>query len=203
MMSGNGGRRWLAARMMAIGTMAVALDAGPAAAEAYKARTIAGWMISPSSDGNGCFLTRQFDGEGNTTLLLGLDIDGSNRLSVLNDNWSIKPREALKLDFRLTNGGYSDQAAIGIASGGQRGFVTNFEAKFPTYFGSSKALHIYRGKVPVEQLDLAGSGSAITELRRCVDQQRADAKARPAHRARSGRIPKDPFATDLDRKAKR
>lgn len=173
----------------------------PAAAQEYSVRDVGGWTVAASKDGQGCFLTRTYEGRGSTTLLLGLDIDGSNHLSVLNENWSIKPKDRLKLTFRLSNGGYSDHPVVGMASDGKKGFVTNFDAKFPSHFAASKALHIYRGDVPVEQLGLDGSGAAVAELRRCVGIQAAKPAAGAREKGRSGRIPKDPFAPDAKRRS--
>ena len=169
-------------------------------AQQYPARDIGGWTVAASKDKKGCFVTRQYAGPGSTTLLLGLDIDGTNHLSVLNDNWSIKPKDKLKLNFRLTTGGYSDHFAVGIAADGKKGFVTDFEEKFPVYFASSKALHISRGEVPVEQLSLDGSGAAVAEMRRCLWIHRSTAKAPEKQRASA--IPKDPFAPGPVRKSK-
>ena len=187
--------------------------AGPVAAAPYGARTVGDWTLAPSEDGRGCFLTRQYDGAGDTTLLLGLDIDGANHLSVLNGNWSIKPKARLALDFRLSNGGYTDHDAVGMTSNGKKGFVTSFEAKFPGYFSTSEALYITRNAVPVARLSLAGSGAAVVELRRCVDAQRievaAGAKAATKARGKTEKakagdpIPKDPFAPGATRRAKR
>lgn len=193
--------------------------AAPVAAEPYSARTVGDWTLAPSEDGQGCFLTRQYDGAGDTTLLLGLDIDGANHLSVLNDNWSIKPKARLALDFRLSNGGYTDHGAVGMASNGKKGFVTSFESKFPGYFATSEALYITRETVPVARLSLAGSGAAVVELRQCVEAQRATAKAgvkatakgqgkagsdTKAGKTKHGEpIPKDPFAPGATRHAKR
>lgn len=167
-------------------------------AQEYPARNIGGWTVAASKDKEGCFVTRTYEGEGETTLLLGLDVDGGNHLSVLNANWSIKPKDRWKLTFRLSNGGYSNQPVVGMASQGKQGFVTNFEAKFPSYFAASKALHIYRDKVPVEQLSLDGSGTAVAELRRCVEIFSAKTTARAREKGRSGQIPKDPFAPDAE-----
>lgn len=173
-----------------------------ASAQGYAMQDIGAWKVAASTDQKGCFLTRTYGGAGETTLLLGLDIDGGNHLSVLNENWSIKPKDRQKLTFRLSNGGYPRQPVVGMASGEKKGFVTNFEPKFITYFGTSKTLHIDRGAVPVEQLSLDGSGAAVAELRRCV----ALYKARPAtgaqDKARSDTIPRDPFAPDATRKSK-
>lgn len=185
---------WLSALAAALAASA------PAFAQDYAARDVGGWTVAPNKDRNGCFITKAYDGVGGTTLLLGLDIDGANHLSVLNDNWSIKPQDRLKLSFRLSSGAYPDHFAVGMASDGKRGFVTNFETKFPTYFAASKTLNIYRGSTPVEQLALDGSGAAVAELRRCVEAQRARPAADVQVEKRSGKIPKDPFASDPKRR---
>lgn len=182
--------------LTALAGLAAAL---PAAAQDYPTRTIGAWTVSASSDKTGCFTTRTYSGDGATTLLLGMSIDDDNHLSVLNENWSIRPQEQLKLTFRMTNGGYTDQRVVGMASDGKRGFVTNFEAKFPGYFASSKALHIFRGKVPVEKLDLSGSGAAVAELRRCVALYKDAPVSAVVERSRPTDIPKDPFARDTRR----
>ncbi|WEK01838.1 MAG: hypothetical protein P0Y59_09235 [Candidatus Sphingomonas phytovorans] len=178
------------------------LASAHASAQAYAMRDVEGWTVAASKDKRGCFLTRTYEGAGGTTLLLGLDIDGSNRLSVLNDNWSIKQMDRLKLNFRLSSGGYSRQQVVGIESDGKKGFVTNFETKFPDYFAASKALHISRGDVPVEQLSLEGSGAAVAELRRCVGMYAAKAVAGAREKGRSDQIPRDPFAPDAKRKSR-
>lgn len=171
-----------------------------ASAQEYPARDVGVWMVAASKDKRGCFLTRTYEGTGRTSLLLGVDVDGSNHLSVLNDNWSIKPKDRWKLTFRLTSGGYPNHAVIGMASEGKKGFVTNFDAKFPSHFAASKALHIYRGDVPVEQLHLDGSGAAIAELRQCVGIHAAGNGAGARETERSAQIPKDPFAPDAKRR---
>jgi hypothetical protein len=155
-------------------------------------RTVGGWTVTASEDGEGCFLTRGYDHPGDTTLLLGVDLDGTNHLTVLNANWSIEPKDELKLDFRLSKGGYPKHFAIGMSSNGKPGFVTSFEAKFPSYFAASKFLDISRGDVPVERLDLDGSGAAVAELRKCVEAQRGQPAS--AAKTRSSDIPRDPFA---------
>lgn len=157
-------------------------------------RKIGDWTLALSEDGDGCFLTRIYDRPGDTTLLLGLDRDGSNHLTVLNANWSIKPKERLSLDFKLTSGGYPKHFAVGLATDEKQGFVTSFEKPFPTYLAQSLALNIARGDVPVERLSLAGSGVAIAALRDCV----ATLKAQPVKVTRPDEatdgIPRDPFA---------
>jgi hypothetical protein len=166
----------------------------PVSARDYASRTVGDWTVVASKDGKGCFLTRDYEGNGETTLLLGLDIDGTNRLSVLNANWSIKARDQLKLNFRLSNSSYPAHFAVGILSEGKQGFVTSFGEKFPSYFAASKALNISRGDVPVERLSLDGGDAAVAELKKCVDDQQAKPAAAAGGKARSDDIPSDPFA---------
>lgn len=170
------------------------LASAPAAAQTYASREVGGWTVAASKDGAGCFLTRAFPHPGNTTLLLGLDVDGANHLSVLNANWSIEPKDRLKLNFRLSKSAYPDHFAVGMASDGAQGFVTTFGTKFPDAFAASNFLHISRGKVPVERLGLAGSGAAVKELRACVAAQRSKPAAAKAESWRD-QIPRDPFAS--------
>jgi len=169
----------------------------------YASQKIGDWIVSASKDGKGCFVTRTYDRPGDTTVLLGVDIDGTNRLSVLNANWSIKPKDRLKLNFSLSNSSYPAHFAVGMVSEGKQGFVTSFGEKFPSYFGSSRALHISRGDVPVERLDLDGSSAAVAELKNCVADQRAKPAAARDDGQRPDHIPTDPFAPASKRKSKR
>ena len=189
--------------MLAAVAGASAVPGGSASARDYPSRSVGDWTVTASKDGKGCFLTREYEPNGGTTLLLGLDTDGTNRLSVLNPNWSIRPKDRLKLNFRLSNSSYPAHFAIGIASDGKQGFVTSFGAKFPSLFAASRTLYVSRGKVPVERLDLGGAGPAVTQLGKCVDDQRGAPAIADSKRARSDDIPKDPFAQPSKKKSKK
>lgn len=178
-------------------------SSGAAVAGDYASREVGAWTVAPSKDRSGCFATRTFPRPGETSLLLGLDLDGKNHLSVLNANWSIRPQDRLKLDFHLSSGGYAKHFAVGMASEGKQGFVTSFETRFPTYFAASKLLTISRGDVPVERLDLDGSGAAVVELRACVEAQRDPPALSAGETARTDDIPLDPFAAKPKRKSKK
>jgi hypothetical protein len=173
------------------------------AADGYAPHTVGDWTVSASTDGKGCFLTRSYERPGDTTVLLGLDTDGANRLSVLNANWSIKAKDRLTLSFRLSNSSYPAHFAVGIVSEGKQGFVTSFGAKFPSYFAASKDLQISRGEVPVERLSLEKVDAAVTQLRKCVDDQSGVPVAAPAGRVRPDAIPQDPFAPASTRESKK
>lgn len=184
--------------IFAVGLLASARSS----AQEYPLREVGGWMVAASQDRKGCFLSKAYEGPGRTTLLLGLDIDRSNRLSVLNSNWSIRKKNRERLDFRLSNVSFPKHLAVGIASDGKKGFVTSFGENFPANFAASTFIHIFRGDVPVEKLGLAGSGAAVAELRRCVDfyRRKPATAARGSDRARD--IPIDPFAADAERRPK-
>lgn len=179
---------------------AVLVAAPSAAAQDYPARQVGDWTVAPSKDGSGCFISREFARPGHTSVLLGVGRDGSNHLSVLNENWSIRPQDRLKLTFRLSQGGYPDHLAIGIAADGKQGFVAGFDGDFPAAFAGSRALHVDRGDTPVERLPLDGSGAAVAELRRCVDAQHGPVRA--SETGDDG-IPRDPFAPVGKREGKR
>lgn len=190
----------------AISAFAIAVglfSSAHAAARDYAARDVGGWTVAASKDGKGCFLTREYDRTGETTLLFGLEIDGTNHLTVLNANWSIKPKDRLELTFRLSNSSFPRHFAVGIASGAKQGFVTSFGRKFPAHFAASRTLHIFRGDVPVERLSLDGSGAAVAELRRCVDVQRAGPSVAADGKEPSDSIPKDPFAPSSERRPRK
>ena len=190
-------------RFACLSLLAGLFASAPAIARDDAARAIGGWTVAPSKDEQGCFLTKVYDRPGDTTLLLGLDRDGTNHLTVLNSNWSIEPKQRLKLDFRLSKGGYAKHFAVGLASDGKRGFVTSFEPKFPAYFASSHMLAIARGDVPVERLPLDGSGAAVASLRQCVAKLADGTRVSSGEKSGADDIPRDPFATGSGRKSRR
>lgn len=182
--------------------VAVLLPVTPSFARDYATRDVGQWVVSASSDGEGCFLTRIYQGPGETTLMLGLDVDGGNRLTILNTNWSVRQKEQLRLNFRLSNAAFPRHLAVGIAADGKKGIVTRFGTAFPGNFAASRFLHVTRGDVPVAELSLDGSGAAVAELRRCVDRYRGKPSAAGPEQQDAGRIPMDPFAVHSGRKSK-
>lgn len=168
------------------------LAAGPAAAAAQERapQRVGDWTVMVSKDGSGCFLNRAYGGPGHMLLLVGLDADGGDRVTVLNDNWSIAAGDKLRLDFRVADQRYADHFAVGFVAGPQRGFVTQFDPAFLDALAAGASLDIDRGKVPVARLSLDGSADALTALRACV----ADARAPAAATAADDGVPLDPFA---------
>lgn len=172
-------------------------------ARGYAPHEIGDWTVTASKDGKGCFLSRTYEHPGDTTVLLGLDSDGTNRLSVLNANWSIKAKDRLTLNFRLSTSSYPAHFAVGLVADGKQGFVTSFGPKFPSYLAASKDLQISRGDVPVERLSLERVDAAVAALRKCVDDQPGGAANATGGKTHSDDIPEDPFASAPKRESKK
>ena len=126
---------FLPRRARAIAAATLLSLAGTTFARDAAAPSPGGWVISRSEGGDGCFMSKSFDHPGATTLLFGLDGDGTNHLTVLNSHWSIKPRDRLKLDFRLTGGAYPGHFAIGLAADGKRGYEAELMGKLEVRSG--------------------------------------------------------------------
>lgn len=180
---------------MSLAVLFLALSPLPVAAGApdYAARKVGDWTVAAARDGDGCFVTRTFPRDGATTVLMGVSGDGSSRLTMLNANWSIRPRDRLTLDYALGARRFAGQFAVGIVADGKRGFVSSFGSGFPALFARAATLSVAKGDVPVERLALDGSGAAVAELRRCIAAAAAPASER---RTDSTTIPRDPFAID-------
>ncbi|MEG8038392.1 hypothetical protein QP166_03185 [Sphingomonas sp. LR60] len=95
--------------------LATSMVGGSAFAADYATRDVGAWIVAASSDQKGCFITRTYPAPRGTILQFGLDMDGSNRLTLLNPNWSVRAREQLRLDFQLSNSAFPRHLAIGIA----------------------------------------------------------------------------------------
>ncbi len=71
----------LSRRLSALSLLGLAAALSPSGASAADKdtlpRKVGDWTLAISEDGDGCFLTRIYDRPGDTTLLLGLDRDGS------------------------------------------------------------------------------------------------------------------------------
>lgn len=161
-------------------------------AQSYQPREVGGWRIAPMEDEEGsCFISLEYEGDGSTELFLTLDPTGKTFLLIRNDNWSIKAKEELRLNFSLSMGDYSDHTVIGTEN---RGFITTFEPKFIDYFAKSTYLEIDRDGQLIDSLKLKGSGAAVLELKRCVATIKRASEAMTKERKRLEHIPSDPFA---------
>ena len=168
-------------RSIALASALAGLAVTPASARDWP--DAGGWSIGELDNGTSCYVTQEFEGAGETSLMLTLNVDNTVLLSALNANWTSKPGQTYQLTYVLDAGEYSDHASIGFESGGRKGFVGGFEPSFPSYFGTL-----------VDQLSLKGTGPAVALGRACVATLKAKADAAGREKARLEHIPIDPFA---------
>lgn len=140
-------------------------------------------------------MSMEYEGEGETTLILLLSADGDVFLALTNSNWSTKEGESYELSYILNGTVYGGGKSIGTRLSYRPGFMTAMEPDFLTHFAAGRSLHIYRGETRVDQLSLSGSAAGIGVLRRCVASVKARLDAEAREKARFAHIPKDPFGT--------
>ena len=168
-----------------------ALTAAPLHAREWT--SAGGWDIVESGDF--CGMGLEYEGEGETLLVLGLSIDGSVTMSVSNYNWSAVRDQDYDLVYYLNGTAYAGGDSTGAAVGARKGFVTNMERDFLKNFAASTYLTI-RSKdgVLVDDLKLDGSAAGLAQLRRCVAHLKVVAAVAAREKARFAHIPPDPFA---------
>jgi protein TonB len=152
----------------------------------------AGWIIGENADS--CSIFSEFEGKGDTQLLVMLHIDGSAFSSLTNTGWSAEKGKEYDIQWVLNGREYSG-GSVGIGDGYYRnGFAAKFGPEFLTDFAKSPNLLVYRGDVVVDQLKLNGSAAALAVAQRCLQGVRRDHEAADRERRRFSHIADDPFA---------
>lgn len=142
-----------------------------------------------------CGMALEYEGKGETQLVLLQGTDSSVTLSVANYAWTTVPKEKYELAFYLDGTAFGGGASVGISLEARKGFITSFTPDFLKHFEASKNLKIRGPKdILVDSLDLDGSAAGLAQLRRCVAQLRSIASAAAREKARFAHIPDDPFA---------
>lgn len=166
------------------------------AVEAGEARTwpsAGGWDIIEGDET--CGMTSEYEGAGETELMLILDAEGDTLVAVTNYSWSAKEGEEYDLRFVLNGVEYSGGKSIGTKFAAKAGFVTKMEDDFLADFARGNSFRIYRGEALVDQLSLDGTAAGLSVLRRCAAAMKARVAAEAREKARLAHIPVDPFAT--------
>jgi TonB family protein len=177
-------------RAFALGWIATALVSFPASAREWP--DAGGWTIAESD--NACGLMQEFEGKGETELVLVASNDGKIGLSVRNAGWSPTEGQDYDLDFVLNGRSYGGGGAVGLADGYKKGFAAAFGDDFMRDFASGTSLLIYRGETLVDQLSLKGTAAGVAMLRRCLSAIKADKAAADREMQRFAHIADDPFA---------
>jgi len=165
----------------------------PAAAGARTWPTTGGWDIGEIDDG--CVMAQEYEGAGESTLYLSLEVDGHLTLAVANSNWSIKEKELYELRFVIGSAEYGGAKSVGTKIGYKPAILTRMSDAFVADFAKGSGITIYRDQTVVDDLSLSGSGAAVQVLRRCAASVKARLNAEARERARLAHIPADPFAS--------
>jgi len=150
------------------------------------------WEIHANEDS--CGAVTDFEGPGETLVVLLKRTDGRVVLEVTNLAWTAREDEKYQTAFVLNGYRYSG-SAIGTKNGARSGFATSFGSDFAEDFAKGSSLHVYLGDQRIDQLSLEGTAAAVAAIERCLTKVRATAAAAERERQRYAHLPEDPFAT--------
>lgn len=151
-----------------------------------------GWTIFEVS--SGCAMLQEYEGKGDTELLVSLHPNRDVIVIASNANWSTKEGDRFELDWLLNGRSYSGNAFASNGRDGRGGFGSKFGPDFLIDLAAADGLRIRRGDTLVDNLDLAGTAAAIPVVRRCLAAKVADDAAVYRREHAFDHIPTDPFA---------
>lgn len=153
----------------------------------------AGWDIVQSE--SSCAIFEEYEGKGETNLLIVLNVDGSAGAMMTNYGWSAADDENYELSWIVNGSVYTGPAfGIGKRYETRKGFGGKFRAEFIDDIAKGSSLLVQRGDIVVDQLSLDGSGAAIAMAKRCLAVVKAEIAAAERERQRFAHIADDPFA---------
>lgn len=174
----------------------------------------AGWDIAEGN--NFCFMMRNYEGPGDTQLLLAMATDGRLLIQLSNSGWSIVEKQPYKVfvefddqTFEVVIRGKDNAGKMGLAANFSGQFVHDFEKSLM----KSSSLHFYLDTTPgdtfnydnptvLDKLKLDGSAAAWSVVTRCakikIDEEIAARAKEDAYERRWQSIPADPFAKSKD-----
>lgn len=168
-------------------------------ANALQWKSAGGWDIVELDDG--CALTQEFEGPGDTELYVVKNLDGTALVTMTNSNWTTREQDEFELTYALNGSAYSGAKSRGINLSGKSGFISKFGPDFLADFAKSGYLYVYRDKTVVDKLQLDGSAIALAQVNRCLAHLKAVAAADAREKARWKDIPTNPFGETVSTKA--
>lgn len=187
-------KRWLAGA-------SCALVAGPAAADP---RDWSSSHFDVTASDKSCVLTSTYSFEGRSDVEIAILYDTTSAyLFITSYDWSAEENanyDGFGFHFFQPDASYGGATQGFRDDGYRKGFMVMFDAEFLDAFGAARRFVVARTVEPdaapsvVTDLNLVGSGAAITALKRCA-RIVADQKAAQERReARNNYIARDPFA---------
>ncbi len=154
-----------------------------------------GWEVGEAGT-DGCYMASEYEGEGDTLLIVNVHADGEAFISATNYGWSAKEKQGYDLTYALNGRVFRGGKSVGIVDGLRKGFGARMPGDFLNHFAAASSLHISTDDgVVIDQLNLEGSAAGLAQVRRCVAHVKAVAAAAAREKARFAHIPKDPFAS--------
>lgn len=167
--------------------------ASPSHARAeYFRKLPSGWTVT-GSDG-ACAAIIEYDGEGETQLILHKSEGGDITLGLANYKWSSVPGAKYDVVIDLGPSRYSGGKSVGYKDGAKNGFITTFGDGFEEEFSRAEKLTAYIGETLIDDLSLRGSSAAVQALQVCHAREVQAFRADQAEKAKLAHIPSDPFA---------
>lgn len=184
--------------------MLAALLIGTPAAAGVQYGTIGGFMIWMDDDdpkAPECLMARQYDGPGDSRLLISTLYDEASGLSndglivgVMNRDWSIVDgRTYPDLRMLTDNISYGGEGGRGIISDDLKGFSMQFNIDALTQIARTTSLMFMRGNTVVDHFNMTGSAAAVASFRRCM-RDRAARITRDRASNPYSHIERDPFS---------
>lgn len=176
--------------------------AAVAPAQAREWPDAGGWSVFEGNEF--CGISSEYEGKGETQLMLLLGLNGNVVLSLKNSDWSPIQGQKYELDYYLNDKSYGGGEAVGAADGFKKGFLATFDDDFAQDFAGGRSLSVYRGKTLVDQLSLRGTAAGMAMVRKYLAAVQADREAAAREKARFAHIADNPFAVEQteDEKAK-
>lgn len=172
------------------------LVASAAPSEARVWGAPADWVVTDSD--TTCGMEREFEGAGDTTMGIVLDVDHGALLFVSNYNWTIKKGDKfdviVSIDDRLLEG-----PATGFEHGIHKGFTIPVRDEHVNAVAAGRGIDFYRAdtKGLIDSLKLDGTGAAVALMRRCLASVKARVTKERRDKAALAHIPADPFAVPV------
>lgn len=170
--------------------MATAFWSSAAAAyEFYEER--GGWSIVGSDEN--CSMYLEYEGPGETTIIVARQTDGSSVIGITNFNWSAEPGEEYDVKFEIDDDVFPGSVR-GYRSSGKSGFLINTSDEFDAAFRSGSSLRLYRDDELFDRLSLTGTTIASAAVERCLVGLRRQEAAIAREEARYADVALNPFA---------
>ena len=153
-----------------------------------------GWGIGQFEER--CLTNLEFEGEGTTELSVSLELDGSSYVIISNLNWTtVEDRQYPDASVTIDGVSFAGGDTVGTVTGGyRRGLMMKMPVGFVDQFARGSSFKVHNGDQLVDSLDLEGSATATSSLRRCINVVRREHAAAERERQRLAHIPKNPFA---------